>query len=264
MIKVFFVGIGLLFGFIFVSEKALVPASLNSNYQERFADLDSVYLPKIDSTENLIQHYAYSLVYNESHEQAKWVFYKLSQELLDGPFKRKNNFKQDPLILSGSANHIDYKGSGYDRGHLAPAADMTWSELAMSESFYYSNMSPQSPSFNRGIWKKLETKVRKWARDFDSIYVTTGPILDSNLMTIGASVSIPEYYFKSIIGFKKGITTAIAFVLPNTASKAPLIDYAISVDSLEIISGINLHFNMESQIQDSLEKTLCMSCWKWD
>jgi endonuclease G len=91
--------------------------------------------------------------------------------------KRKDNFRSDPKVKTGSAALSDYKGSGYDRGHLAPAADFKWSATAMSESFYMSNMSPQVPGFNRGIWKNIESTVRNWAVENDEIYIVTGPVL---------------------------------------------------------------------------------------
>ena len=236
---------------------------LDLKYNNKSIYIDSLYIPKIDSSEKLIRHYAYCLVYDETHEQAKWISYTLSKKRLNGPFKRANNFKKDPLVLSGSATHSDYKGSGYDRGHLAPAADMTWSDRAMNESFYYSNMSPQSPSFNRGIWKKLESRVRKWVLDFDSIYVTTGPILEPNLPSIGNGLSVPASYYKSLIGFKDGTSTAIAFLLPNEGSKSNLKDFVISIDSLENYSDLDFNSELEKSLQDNLEDSICMSCWKW-
>ena len=225
---------------------------------------DTLYLPKIDIAEVLVSHYAYSLVYDDSYEQAKWVFYTLNIEKINGPYSRSDKFKSDTLIKTGSANHSDYKGSGYDRGHLAPAADMTWSKQAMDESFFYSNMSPQTPSFNRGIWRKLESRVRKWVVDFDSLYVTTGPILDTNLICIGEDLAVPRYFFKTVVGFKDSTINAIAFVLPNSGSKKNLKDFVISVDSLETFSGLNFNARLDQSVQDGIEKTISLDCWKFD
>ena len=225
---------------------------------------DSLYLPGLDSNEIIIEHLAYTLVYSEAHEQAKWVFYKLSKDKLKGPsVDRSNKFKQDPLIVTESASHSDYKGSGYDRGHLAPAADMAWSKLVMDESFYYSNMSPQSPSFNRGIWKKLETQVRDWAVLYDSIYVVTGPILDSGLVTIGSNVSVPSYYYKTILKYSDDVPSAMSFLLPNEGSRLPLQNFTLSVDSLEQISGIDFYTAIDDSLQKSFEESICLRCWNW-
>ena len=137
--------------------------------------------PAIRSGDQIIRHFAYTLCYDEPHEQARWVAYELTLAETNGPEERASGFFEDPAVTTGSATDTDYAGSGYDRGHLAPAGDMTWSDRAMHESFYYSNMSPQVPSFNRGIWKKLETLVRAWAQVYDGILIATGPVLEPDL-----------------------------------------------------------------------------------
>lgn len=233
----------------------------NSHILEFYGD--TLYMPRIDSSEIFISHFAYDLAYNELHEQAKWVFYKLDSSRINGPISRTDKFKIDPLIVTVSANHNDYRGSGFDRGHLAPAGDMTWSLQAMNESFYYSNMSPQVPSFNRGIWRKLESKVRSWVTDFDSIYVTTGPVLELNLSSIGEGVSVPKYFYKSLVGFRDSRALSIAFVLPNEGSQKELQEFVISVDSLENLTGIDFNSKLHSNLQSPLENSVCMNCWKW-
>ncbi len=120
----------------------------------------NIELPHYTNNSEIIQHTGYVLKYNEYFEQAEWVAYQLTIEEVNGDFERSNNFRKDLHISTGSATLKDYKNSGYDRGHLIPAADMKWSPDAMGASFFMSNMSPQNPSFNRGIWKKLEGQVR--------------------------------------------------------------------------------------------------------
>ncbi len=130
-------------------------------------------LPSHTSNHQIIEHSTYILEYNEKYEHAEWVIHLLTQDRVAGSFERTDNFRPDPKVITGSASLADYKGSGYDRGHLAPAADMKWSENVMSESFFMSNMSPQKPGFNRGIWKSLESIVRTWAIENDEIYIVT-------------------------------------------------------------------------------------------
>ena len=129
--------------------------------------------------DNLISHNYYSLSYSEEHKQAEWVYYKLNSSQLNPTVNRKNNFKKDPKITQYSAALNDYKGSGYDRGHLAPAADMKYNSNSMSESFYLSNVSPQSANFNRGIWKKIEKQIRDWSNIYGELIIITGPFLNS-------------------------------------------------------------------------------------
>jgi len=132
-----------------------------------FAQLE---LPKYDADDTIIRHRGYTLSYNSKFKQANWVAYLLTREETVKRFQRGEFFAPDPL-LPGTDFSIDYQKSGYDRGHLAPAADMGYSMETMVQSFFYSNMSPQLPRFNRGVWKKLEMQVRNWAVEYDSLYV---------------------------------------------------------------------------------------------
>ena len=237
-------------------------AKNNNNFREIAGE--SSFMPIIDSSEIFISHFAYDLAYDELHEQAKWVFYKLDSSRIKGPISRTDKFKIDPLVVTGSANHNDYKGSGFDRGHLAPAGDMTWSIQAMNESFYYSNMCPQVPSFNRGIWRKLESKVRSWVTDFDSIYVTTGPVLELNLSSIGNGVSVPKSFYKSLVGLRDSNLFGIAFLLPNEGSRNELQEFVVTIDSLENLTGIDFNSTLHPKLQSQLEKSVCKDCWKWE
>lgn len=224
---------------------------------------DKFEIPKYSTNDVLIMHKGFSLVYNEKHEQASWVAYELTAEETVKSFERSNKFLEDPLVSSGTATDEDYSSSGYDRGHLAPAADMSWSEQTMRESFFYSNMSPQTPSFNRGIWKKLEEKVRDWATEYKQLFVVTGPILSDTLsLSIGINkVTVPRYYYKVLCDTlnKKGI----GFVLPNSASSLPLNSFAISIDSVEVLTGINFFPTLSKKDEVIYEKQVCIECWNW-
>ncbi len=109
------------------------------------------------------------------YKQAEWVAYEISPSELDGEIPRLNYFKIDPQLKYG-AKHYDYTNSDYQRGHLCPADIMAFSEVAMQESFYTSNISPQLEGFNEGIWRRLENQVQKWVKEYDTIYVITGPV----------------------------------------------------------------------------------------
>ncbi len=222
-------------------------------------------LPQLNSVnDKVIRKTGFSLLYNEVHEQASWVAYQLTQSETQGFIERTDNFRVDPMVKTGSATSADYQGSGYDRGHLAPAGDMGWSSLAMSESFYYSNMSPQVPAFNRGIWKRLEEQVRFWAVDNDTVYVVTGPVLSGDLPKIGPSqVSVPRYYYKVLLDYSEPKVKGIGFVMPNMGLKLPLQNYAVSIDSVERLTGINFFPKLVDNQEEIIEKTVCLSCWNW-
>ncbi|WP_164675208.1 DNA/RNA non-specific endonuclease [Anditalea andensis] len=200
-----------------------------------------------------IVHSAITLSYDEEHEQAHWVSYKLTSSMLKGKEKRTDKFIQDPKVSTKSASSSDYRLSGYDRGHLAPAGDFTYDMQAMRESFYMSNISPQSPSFNRGIWKKLEDQVRYWAREYEEIYIVTGPVIKKKEITLGINnVTVPNYFYKVILDIHPPEYKAIAFLMKNESSNRPLLEFAISVDSLERFSGLDF-FPM---LPDTLERRL--------
>jgi endonuclease G len=195
--------------------------------------------PSSTDTTPVISYTGFNLSYNEEFEQAAWVAYILTRyEVLGGTETRSENFRADTLITSKSASPSDYAKSGYDRGHLAPAADMKWSPSAMSESFLMSNMSPQLPGFNRGVWSRLETKVREWAVQNDSILVITGPVLSDIDDYIGENrVGVPKAYFKVLADISPPAYKVIAFLLNNQSSTADLFTFAVSVDSLEMVTG---------------------------
>lgn len=211
-----------------------------------------ILLPPNGETQ-LVDHGYFLLLYNEDMEQAQWVAHRLDKAMLSGNHRRKNNFRTDSKIITGSSHPNDYLHSGFDRGHLAPAGDFVYSAEAMENSFYMSNISPQKPSFNRGIWKKLEEQIRSWAREYESLIVITGPLIDEYASHIGGNqVKVPGYFYKVVLDIHPPEYKMIAFLLKNEKSDRPLLEYAITVDSLERFSGINF-FPM---LPDTLEKRL--------
>lgn len=200
---------------------------------------------------DIVRHQYYMLSYNEEMEQANWVFYALYPELIKGDTKRSNKFKEDKSVSSQSASLSDYKDSGYDRGHLCPAAAMCMNKRSMDESFLMSNMSPQLPSFNRGIWKKLESYVRKSIIQ-DTIYVVTGPIFEDNITRIGNNqVCVPGYYYKVI--YRPSKSKMEAYILPNKKSSLNLSHFKVSVDDVEIRTGIDFFYKLEDTLEIQLE-----------
>jgi len=178
------------------------------------------------------------LSYSEANEQASWVYYILSREQIYGTQSRTDDFRADPAVTTGSASLEDYKGSGYDHGHLCPAADMKLNHTSMSETFYLSNMSPQVAGFNRGIWSTVEDQVRKWTIEIDGLDVATGPIFKDNLGTNGPDkVTVPGYYYKVLYSPKKKIM--IGLILHNKSGTTPLSQYVVTVDEIEKETGID-------------------------
>ena len=213
--------------------------------------------------DTLIDRPGYALGYIEYHEQAAFVIYKLTaREALTKEVQRTNRFRRDPEIPTGSATTADYRRSGYDRGHLAPAADMAFSVQTMADSFFMSNMSPQKPAFNRGIWKRLEEQVRQIAIREKAIYVVTGPILPKKkTVTIGANqVTVPTHYYKVIFDLTPP-RKMIGFILPNEGSDRPLEYFAVTVDVVEKATGLDFFSALPKAVQERLECTNSVSAW---
>jgi endonuclease G len=224
---------------------------------------DNKYLPVGDG--EIVYHQNYILSYSEKHEQASWVAYELTASETNKQVHRSNNFRSDPSVETGSANLADYRGSGFDRGHLAPAADMSFSSQAMSESFFLSNMAPQTPTFNRGIWKDLESQFRNWARTYGKIYIVTGGIFTEPMGYIGRSnVSIPNKFYK--IAFKQSELgyDAIAFILDNNSDKSPYLSHVVSIDDIEVLTGVDFFSQLPNDTEDGLESRISKSNWNFN
>ncbi|MGB3586200.1 MAG: DNA/RNA non-specific endonuclease, partial [Tunicatimonas sp.] len=155
-----------------------------------------------------------------------------------------------------------YRRSGYDRGHLAPAGDMGFSEEAMSESFFMSNMSPQNRKFNRDVWRELEEDVRGWALANGSLYVVTGPVFGSDPKKIGENgVSVPDYYYKVLLDYREPEIKAIGFLLPNENTSKPPQAFVESIDNVEAYTGIDFFPELPDELEAELESRSSTGRW---
>ena len=264
------VGILITSGFLLISaQRNNVPQNSiqSSSVQSNNPPTQSSWaMPAILPTETVTQHSAYSLVYNHKHMQAKWVAYNLTYGNTVGGAERSSKFSIDPSISPRTAVTSDYTKTGYDRGHLAPAGDMKFSVQAMSESFYMSNVSPQLPGFNRGIWKKLEEQFRSWAPSSHPVFVVTGPVLTDPISShIGQTcrISIPQRFYKIMLDTASPMR-AIAFVLPNNSSTQPLSSFAMSIDEAERITGMDFFPKLNDPQEAKIEKTLILNQWRFN
>ncbi len=240
-------------------------------------ELQDFVIPAIESDEQLTVHSAIALSYSEKHEQARWVAHVITPDIITGRGYRTNDFRPDTTIATGSAIEKDYflkypkgdggyeyDGYGYDRGHLAPSADFRWSEKALSESYLYSNMSPQLPEFNREIWAELENGIRNYIyrNPTSTLYVVTGGVLTDDLKVVERSinkVSVPEQYFKVVIDRvnQKGI----GFILPYNTSETSLELFAFTIDEIEEKTGLDFYHGLSDEEENALESQLEKSVW---
>ena len=240
------------------SEKTASPKVDQSFVSEEFRD----FVPEVISRDLLLDYNGFVLEFDTLTQHARWVSYLLCKENLGHGEERSSNFRMEKRLGDHSPRDASYKNSGYDRGHLAPAADMSYSTESMYDSFYLTNASPQVPGFNRGIWKRLEEQIRKFASEKDTIYIATGPILKENLPRIANSrICIPEYYYKVILKKDSSNPQGIAFIMKNESASGDLANFAITIDSVEVMTGINFFPMLDAKQEAQAESKVDMNYW---
>lgn len=206
--------------------------------------------------EQVIGHTGYMVSYNRDTRIANWVAYELTAGEAEGGLPRKGSFRPDPAVRGRQAADGDYRRSGWDRGHLAPAGDMKWSEEAMSESFYLTNVCPQSPGLNRGDWRELEEECRRWAVARGRVYVACGPVVgeDAGRRVIGAGeVTVPEAFYKVVLLPEGEGYAGVGFVFANVGGSRPLESYVCTIDSVEVLTGIDFFPSLPDGVERVVE-----------
>ena len=224
---------------------------------------DSAFLPT-SAKGDLYRKKHYFISYSAPDRLSEWVAYELhSTELIKAASRDNKRFKQD-TSMPGGVKYNEYTNSGYDRGHLVPAADMAFSDEAMTESFLMSNVAPQLPSFNRGIWNTLESKVRDWARGGEALYVITGSCWDSTSVSLKETgIPVPGYFYKVIFDTNRKSRGMIVFLMPHSDGlRNSLFDYVITVDSLEVLTGIDFFRQLPDNFENELESQVRARLWK--
>lgn len=225
---------------------------------------DNLNLGAPSDADAVINREGYAVGYSALHRQPLWVTYKLTRAELEATpvARRRFDFTLDPLLSVDSARPKDYRHSGYDRGHMAPAADMSFSEKVMRESFYFSNVCPQKQSFNRGIWVTLEEKMREWARAEEELYIVTGPVFSSEAsVTIGPNgVTVPAAFYKVALTLSE-TPKAIAFLLPHRTSNDDLQTFILTVDALEELTGLDFFPDLPDGLEAEVESMSVYAAW---
>ncbi len=224
---------------------------------------NSLELPSYTEEATAMKKHGFTIGFSKKYRHAYWVAYKLDCRETRGNVPRGNYFREDQILGKYSPNTDDYYASGYDKGHLMPAGDNKSDELSMHDSFLMSNVSPQIPGFNRGIWKKLEEQVRDWACEYDSLHIITGAVLTPELTRLGKSkVAIPDYYYKSILLYNKKRQSMVTYYMYQYTKDDNLNNFVITTDSLESILGYDLFHNLDDSVEAVLESKIDTTFWK--
>lgn len=240
--------------------------------------IKSVGLPASDIQLESTIHSAMAIGFNCHHKMAAWTFHVLTPDVSFGNVTRTNDFRPDNSIAcpiaveqdyfikeEKSDGTLNYDGFGFDRGHLAPSADFRWSKQALSESYYYSNMTPQRSGFNRESWAEVETLLRRIVDNNPQNYlVITGPVLTDTMKVIEKSInklSIPDYHYKIIADLSSDSPKGMAFLMPNRKCELPASEYVVTIDSIQQLTGLDFFPSLTQKMQQVVEKTSDYSAW---
>lgn len=205
--------------------------------------------------EIVLKRIGYTVSYNNTYKTPNWVAWELTREETQGKEDRKDKFVPDPDLPEPRVEHADYTRSGYDRGHMAPAADMKWSEEAMAQSFYMSNICPQNQKLNRDDWGDLEETCREWAKKYGRVYIVCGPIYDKkNPKRIGKhQVAVPDRFFKVVLIENRKNPMAMGFLFDNAAHHQALEKYMVTVDSVEAVTKLDFFSKLSDRVENRIE-----------
>lgn len=224
-------------------------------------------MPATTRGEVVISHTGYCLSYNNKTNCPNWVAWELTSQEAQAQGPRSDEFAPDPQVEGRSrVTTDDYRGSGYDRGHMCPAADMKWSPTAQRECFYMSNMCPQLHVLNAGGWEKLENACRRWATQEGSVYVVCGPVFNDGrkVRTIGNEhkVRVPDGFFKVVLSLKAGKEKAIGFYYANNDSKQSMESTAMTVDEVESMTGYDFFYQIDKKLEKRVESQFNLKDWR--
>ena len=222
---------------------------------------EGVELPAYDVSEDIVVHVGYTASYNHTTLLPNWVAWELTAEEVTDAYDFQCSFSRDPDVQFPKASREDYSYSGWDKGHMAPRADMKWSGQALEESYYFTNICPQDHAMNSGSWRKVEELTRRLAKHYGAVYVVCGPVVGSGRYgTIGKSgVQVPDAFFKALaVNTSDGYRT-VAFLMENSPQDGSPRRYAVTVDSVESVIGLNLF----PSLPEETEAVYDWNYWKY-
>lgn len=225
-----------------------------------YDNLDKVKMPMAIESEE-VEYEGFRLSFNRHNRTPNWVAWELLGSETEGATKRHNKFWQDSGV-EGCPTTTDYRNSGYDRGHMCPAADQKWSAKAMDDCFVMTNICPQDHSLNSGAWNTLENKERTWAMRDSVLMIIAGPVYGKDDNTrIGGGVLVPGAFFKVILAPYVDKPRAIAFVYPNMTAPGNMQNYVMTVDDLEQLTGYDFFSALPDDIENIVESTASFREW---
>ena len=220
-------------------------------------------LPVQAPREQRVVHTLFTLSYSEGYELPSWAAYQLTPEQAKATGTFREKYNEDPMVTTGTSTTKDYRDAGFIMAQLVPVEDMFTSPKAIEESFLMSNIVPQKPAFSKFIWKTNEKLIREWAKEGNTLYIVAGPVLaDAPFGSFGPSkVSIPTRYYKAVLDLHG--ERAIGFLFRNNVASGKPGSFAVSVDELEKITGLDFFPTLPDNLEQVVESNLDFSKWNF-
>ena len=237
------------------------PGPLPQGADMRTEDLYLVGMP--DSVPSqIIEYTGFTVSFNYKHGIPNYSVWELTPDRVYGINPRNSRFRPDPKAY-GCPDLSDYRNSGYDRGHMAPAGDMKWDTKAMTDSHYLTNICPQSHDLNGGVWKSIEKLCRNWALRDSLLVIVSGPVLTDRITTfIGEGhVSVPSRFFKVVLAPTVNPPRAIGFVASQWDANVPMQDMVRTVDEIEEITGLDFFKALPDSLEEYVESRTSLGQW---
>ena len=242
-----------------------VSASVSSPFTGELEGGLSLPVSSPSKTDILIEHEGFSLLYDTKTLCPRWVAWELTAEETRGKVSRQNvDFKEDESVPKEyQVASWDYNGGHYGRGHMCPAGDMKWSQEAMQDCHYMTNICPQTAELNKTWWEHLERACRTWARQDGSVQIVCGPVFSENPRHFGKKhrMAVPKGFYKVVLSQKKGREKAIGFYYTNDDAIQPMEDAVRSVDDIERMTGIDFFSSLPDEQEDKLEAMGDLRAW---
>ena len=204
----------------------------------------------------ILKHPGFTACYNSATQQPDWVSWEITPETVvyDGNVSRCDEFLPDPLASRPTATTFSYSRTGYDRGHMAPAADFRYDQTAQDETFFLSNICLQEHNLNEKTWFELEKRCRFWCKNFykTPLLLAAGPFFDEDPARVGRdALPVPSGFWKVVCKFDRGNWEAVGFVFPNEALDDDFRNYAVSVDEVERLTGLDFYPTLDGKLDES-------------
>ncbi len=213
----------------------------------------------------LIEHEGFTLLFDTKTMCPRWVAWELTAEETRGKVSRSGvDFKPDDQVPEQyQVASWDYNGGHYGRGHMCPAGDMKWSQQAMQDCHYMTNICPQTAELNKTWWEHLERACRSWARQDGSVQIVCGPVFSDNPKRFGKKhrMAVPKGFYKVVLSLKEGKEKAIGFYYTNDDAPQPMEDAVRSVDDIEQLTGIDFFSSLPDEQEDRLEAMTDLRSW---